>query len=349
MRKVALIDRDGTLIKEPADFQIDSIQKFELVPGTISSLKSLKNLGFELIMVTNQDDLGSEHYPYSAYEEIQNLLMGILRSEGIVFDSIYLCPHGEGDNCTCRKPLLGMLPFELIRDIDRNTSVVIGDRTSDLEMAKNLGVRGLQINGDWEPVLTELLNRDIVIERVTKETKINLTLSEYSKKINIRTPIGFLNHMLETFTRYSNLGIVLDASGDTHVDNHHLIEDVAIVLGKALARLRELNPNRRRFSNIMVMDEAKCQMTLDFGGRIYLGENFNFSNPYIGEFPATMVKHFFKSLCDHAKMSLHIDLSGEDDHHQTEVLFKNLGMVISEATDPRNLIDQELLSTKGAL
>lgn len=349
MQKVALIDRDATMIEEPADFQIDSVDKFKLLPKTITGLKALSNLGFSLIMITNQDGLGSKGYPKESYDEIQKLLLGILESEGIFFDEIYMCPHFDSDNCQCRKPLLGMLPSKLIQEIDRETSVVIGDRKSDLEMARNLGVRGVLIEGDWEQVITDVINQDILIKRKTKETNISLILSEYSKEICIETPVGFFTHMLETFTRFSGLGIKLQASGDTYVDYHHLVEDVAIVIGEGLSKLRKLNPNRNRFSNTVVMDEAKCQMTLDFGGRIFLSNDFSFRSAFIGDFPTEMINHFFKSLCDNAQISLHIELNGENDHHLAEVLFKTFGMVLKEAISSRNIFDQKILSTKGSL
>ena len=269
MRKVALIDRDGTIIKEPKDFQIDSVDKFELLPNAITSLKKLQNLGFDLIMVTNQDGLGTDNYPQKTFDELQRLLLSILKSEGVEFDSIYICPHFEEDQCSCRKPSLGMLPFELKKSIDRETSVVIGDRQSDMLMADNLGVQGLLIDGDWDKVISEYLESDIEVFRETKETKIDLKVSEYRKDISIETPIGFFSHMLETFSKYSGLGVRLKAQGDTHVDSHHLVEDVAIVFGMALSKLREKNPNRLRFSNVMVMDEAKAEMTIDFGGRAF--------------------------------------------------------------------------------
>ena len=349
MRKVALIDRDGTLIEEPEDFQIDSVEKFKLLPNTIQSLKFLKNLGFELIMISNQDGLGTEGYPQAIFDQLQNLLLGVLASEGVFFDEVYLCPHFEQDDCECRKPKLGMLPFKLKQQIDRVNSVIIGDRDSDLKMAENLGVRGIKIDGDWDVVIKEIILSDVSIERKTKETEIELTLSEYSKEIQIETSSGFLSHMLDTFARYSGLGFYLKAKGDTHVDQHHLVEDVAIVLGQALNQLRIKNPNRKRFSNAVVMDESKAQLTLDFGGRSYLVETLSFKSPLLGNFPTEMISHFFKSLCDQAQMSLHVDVQGENDHHKAEILFKTLGMVLKEALVYRDATTESILSTKGSL
>lgn len=349
MRKIALLDRDGTLIKEPADFQVDTLEKLELVDYVIPALLKLQERGYELVMVTNQDYLGSEGYPQASYDLVQEKMLSLFSSQGIEFNEIYMCPHGPSDNCTCRKPLLGMLPFELIRDVDREVSFMVGDRESDLVFARNLGIKGYMLDNslDWNGILSEELYKTITIEqkRKTKETDIQITLSEEAGKIDINTGIGFFDHMLNSFAKYSGLGLSINVEGDLEIDTHHTIEDVAIVLGAAFKKLQKLNPYRERFAYQMIMDEAVAKVTLDMANRVNFSWGGKFNAPMIGEMPSEMIIHFFKSLTENAGWSIKFEVSGDNDHHQAEVLFKCLGKSLKQAF----LKTDTLQSTKGVL
>lgn len=349
MKKVAFLDRDGTLIVEPADFQIDSLEKLELLPHVISALLEIKKRGYELIMISNQDYLGSIQYPLESFDKVQKKLISLFSSQGIEFDEIFICPHGPQEGCSCRKPKLGMLPDELIKHLDRNTSFVIGDRNSDLEMARNLGVRGylLDKNTSWNQIIDELFYRpyEVTAERKTLETFVSIKLSEKNQPNDISTGLGFFDHMLDSLIKFSAMSAQIKAQGDIHIDVHHLIEDVAIVLGGLFRQLTEVNPARERFHGAIAMDESSCQCLLDIGGRFHFVYQDQFTNSMIGKMPAEMIKHFFYSLAENAKWTLHLDIKGENNHHMAEAAFKIVGQAIGRSYHKKG----QILSTKGSL
>lgn len=355
MTKFLFIDRDGTLIKEPEDFQIDSVRKFSLLPGVISSLKTLSQKGYRFVMVSNQDGLGTKSYSQESFDEIQNLLISILESEGIFFEDILICPHFEESHCECRKPKTSLVFSYLARnDWDRGQSYVIGDRETDAYLARNMGLSSFILSSDltWEKV-TRLITdrpRSAVIKRKSTETDISLSLFlEGQGNYNINTGLGFFDHMLEQLARHSGMDLTLTAKGDLHVDQHHLIEDVALALGSALAKALGDKRGIARYSFWLPMDESSAKATVDLSGRPSLVFDAEFSEPYVGGLSVQMIKHFFKSLCDAGGVSLHLEAKGENTHHMVEGLFKVFGKILGEAIKLTSGIQNNIPSTKGLL
>ncbi|WP_047445634.1 bifunctional histidinol-phosphatase/imidazoleglycerol-phosphate dehydratase HisB [Alistipes sp. ZOR0009] len=378
-RKILFIDRDGTLINEPLDFQVDSLLKLKFYPNSISMLSRIaKELDYMLVMVTNQDGLGTNIYPQEAFDEVQTVLLEVFESVGVHFEAVHVDKTFPEDNSPNRKPNIGMLKRYLNGDFDIESSFVIGDRVTDVKMAKNIGCRAIWLNDEsglgtfelqhgveelsscialetrsWEKVY-EVLRfglRQISIERTTKETDISLSLNiDGSGKGAIDTGIGFLNHMLELFVKHSGIDLLLTVKGDLHVDEHHTVEDSAIVLGEAFNRALAAKVGIERYAFMLPMDESSASILLDWGGRSHLEWDVVFRREKIGDLPTELIKHFFKSFVEGARCNLHIRANGENEHHIAEAIFKGLARTVKIAV--RRDITQhnnDIPSTKGVI
>lgn len=352
-QKILFIDRDGTLIQEPEDKQIDTLEKLALEPGVIPALLRLKSLGYRLVMVTNQDGLGSTHYPQTQFAMIQEKLINLFASQGITFDAVHICPHWESDGCECRKPRLGLvLDYLAMPDLDRTRSYVIGDRETDCLLAERMRLTGLlyhKTQNDWPAIvaLIENKNRQATIRRETSETRIEARVDlDKEQGITIKTGLNFFDHMLEQFARHAGISLQLNATGDLQVDEHHLIEDTALVLGQALQHALGDKRCINRYGFLLPMDEAQAEIALDLSGRPYFIFSGTFSRDRVGDLPTEMVPHFFQSLTFALKATLHLKVSGTNAHHQVESLFKGVGRTFRVA---KQLTGMGIPSTKGVL
>ncbi|MBQ3804809.1 MAG: bifunctional histidinol-phosphatase/imidazoleglycerol-phosphate dehydratase HisB [Prevotella sp.] len=356
MKRLLFIDRDGTLIKEPADEQIDSFDKLEFVEGVFRNLGFIrKNLDFVFVMVSNQDGLGTDSFPEETFWPVHNFILKTLKGEGIEFDNILIDRHFPEDNHPCRKPGTGMLTQYIDNpEYDLAGSYVIGDRETDAQLARNLGCKSLILGKDgmtWEKI-AELLfagERIAEITRTTKETDITVRLNlDGTGKCDIETGLGFFDHMLEQIGRHGMMDLYVRCHGDLHVDEHHSIEDTGIVLGECI--LKALGDKRgiERYGYSLPMDDCLCQVALDFGGRPWLIWDAEFHREKVGEMPTEMFHHFFKSVSDASKMNLNIKAEGENEHHKIEGIFKAFARSIRMAVK-RDIYHYQLPSTKGAL
>lgn len=355
-KRILFIDRDGTLIKEPADEQIDSFEKLVFVEGVFRNLAFIrKNLDFEFVMVSNQDGLGTDSFPEDTFWPVHNFILQTLKGEGVEFDNILIDRHFPEDNHPCRKPGTGMLTEYMNNpEYDIEGSFVIGDRETDAQLAENLGCKSLILGKDdmtWEKI-AELLfagERIAEITRTTKETDITVRLNlDGTGKCDIQTGLGFFDHMLEQIGRHGMMDLYVRCNGDLHVDEHHSIEDTGIVLGECI--LKALGDKRgiERYGYSLPMDDCLCQVALDFGGRPWLIWDAEFHREKIGEMPTEMFHHFFKSVSDASKMNLNIKAEGENEHHKIEGIFKAFARSIRMAVK-RDIYHYQLPSTKGAL
>ncbi len=353
--KVLFIDRDGTMIFEPNDFQVDDLSKVKFVPNVISVLKELSEVGYELIMVSNQDGLGTKSFPTEQFEVYQRFMLDTLSSEGITFKKIFICPHLEDDNCECRKPKAGLLSeFLTHNNIDTSRSYVIGDRKTDMQLAERISLSGIKIDPSkrnaWLEIKKEILSLDkkITVSRATNETKITSTVDLSSdQKIDIQTGIGFYDHMLEQLAKHSGISIQIDCEGDLHIDEHHTVEDVAITLGDALNRALSTKAGIERYGFTLPMDDAQCTVALDLSGRPFFKFKGEFKRENIGGMPTELIEHFFYTLSQSLKANIHICVTGEDDHHKAESCFKCFGRAFSQAIKKSSI--SGVPSTKGAL
>lgn len=354
--RILFIDRDGTLIQEPADFQVDAVQKVQLVDGVIPALLELQHHGFRLVMVSNQDGLGTAAFPQHQFDTAHDFVMNLLESQGIVFDAVFICPHLPEDNCECRKPRTGLLTAYLAAtDIDVRQSAVIGDRDTDLELAERIGVRGLQVNAatsaslSW-PQIVELLcysDRTATESRETSETKIVCSVNlDSSTNVAVHSGIGFYDHMLEQIAKHGNFGLQLSCAGDLHIDEHHTVEDTAICLGTAIRKALGNKYGIGRYGFLLPMDESEAKISLDLSGRSTFRFSATFPRDNVGELSTEMVEHFFRSFADSLQAALHIEVVGENTHHMIEACFKSLGRVLRQAIARSGT---ELPSTKGVL
>ncbi len=353
MTPILFIDRDGTLIHEPADFQIDSVEKFKLLPDVIPSLLKLSQAGFRFVMITNQDGLGTAANPQDKFDMIQTLLLGILNSQNIHFDKILICPHLPKENCACRKPKTQLVHSYLAsNDMDRTRSYVIGDRKTDVELADNMGLKSFLLSDtvNWKTIAHELLEqpRTAHIHRKTKETDITIDVSlDGCGEIQIQSGIGFFDHMLEQLARHGSFDLKLKADGDLHIDQHHLVEDVGIALGQALKAALGDKRGIERFGFLLPMDEASTQSAVDLSGRAQFVFKAPLSTPTVGTLSTEMVPHFFKSLSESIGMSLQIETRGENNHHMVESMFKSVGRSLAMAFKKSKSL--AIPSTKGIL
>jgi len=368
-KKVLFIDRDGTLIWEPpTDFQIDSFEKFRFLPGIITWLgKIVRELDYELVMVTNQDGLGTDSFPENTFWPVQNLMVQTLESEGIVFAEICIDRTFEKDNAPTRKPNTGLLSKYLSGMYDLKNSFVIGDRLTDVKLAKNLGAKAIFITNydkadeykndiaiqvdSWKDIYEYLKipARKIVHERITKETAISIELNLDGKgRAAISTGLAFFDHMLEQIAKHGNVDLNITAKGDLHIDEHHTIEDVGIALGEAFLKALGDKKGIERYGFALPMDDCLAQVAIDFGGRNWIVWEADFKREKIGEMPTEMFFHFFKSFSDASKCNLNIKAEGTNEHHKIEAIFKAFAKTIKIAVK-RDMENMSLPSTKGIL
>lgn len=372
MQKVLFIDRDGTILTEPADEQIDSWSKFEFVPGVIHNLNYIcKYLDFKLVMVTNQDGLGTASFPEENFWPLQNLMMSTLQNEGVTFSEVLIDRSFPKDNLPTRKPGTGMLQDYLTPGkYDLANSFVIGDRLTDVALASNLGCRAILLNPSsakeaeekypsvcalvtdkWDDVFAYLRRgeRTAVVDRITHETQIHIAIDlDGTGKGDIDTGIGFFNHMLDQIARHSGVDLAVKVHGDLEVDMHHTIEDTGLALGEAIRKALGDKRGIARYGFCLPMDDCLAQVALDFGGRPWLVWKAEFNRERIGEMPTEMFFHFFKSLSDAAAMNLNIQAEGTNEHHKIEGIFKAFARSIKAAI-AQDVLKYELPSTKGTL
>ncbi|GAB1445115.1 bifunctional histidinol-phosphatase/imidazoleglycerol-phosphate dehydratase HisB [Flammeovirgaceae bacterium] len=365
MKKLLFIDRDGTLIIEPADKQIDSLEKLEFLPGVITWLRKIAERSeYELVMVSNQDGLGTSSFPEETFWPAHTKMIRTLENEGIKFSSEYIDRSFPNENKPTRKPGTAMLAPYFIPEYDLRNSYVIGDRATDMELAINLGCKGLLLNSDlttqlpqcqsvssWEDIYEHLVEapRKAEVIRNTNETQISIRLNLDGKGISkIKTGIGFFDHMLEQIARHAQMDLEIDAKGDLHVDEHHLIEDTGIALGNAFTKALGNKMGLARYGFCLPMDDCLAQVALDFGGRPWIEWAVEFKREKIGEMPTEMFFHFFKSFSDSARCNLNMKAEGENEHHKAEALFKAFAKSILMAKQ-RDLESAILPTTKGTL
>ena len=376
MRPILFIDRDGVILEEPAnDFQIDSIVKTNFVKGAISNLKKIaEDFGYYKVMVTNQDGLGTASYPLEDFEPYQSLMLRTLAGEGFEFDEIFIDKTFAKDNQPTRKPGIGMLTALLTNEaFDISNSFVIGDRWSDIALAKNIGCKAIYLKSalhsltpeqeaelrpyiafetdHWNDIYSflKLGLRKVSHERNTKETKIQIELNlDGNGNASIETGLGFFDHMLDQIARHGGLDLTVRCQGDLHIDEHHTIEDVGIALGEAFAKGLLDKRGMERYGFALPMDEAEAKVLIDFGGRNWLVWDASFKREKIGEMPTEMFFHFFKSFSDAAKANVNISCQGDNEHHKIEAIFKAFAKAIKMAVK-RNPYSDALPSTKGVL
>jgi imidazoleglycerol-phosphate dehydratase/histidinol-phosphatase len=367
---VLFIDRDGTIIKEPVDEQVDSLGKLDFLPKVIRNLYKIRQqTELELVMVTNQDGLGTESFPMQDFELPQKKMLDILEGEGVLFDAIKVDDHFPEDNSPNRKPGTGMLTEYMNGNCNLERSLVIGDRLTDIELAKNLGCKAVFIgestiveskqelkqyvfmcSTDWDEIGEGIIDfvNSVSIIRNTKETQITLKISRGSNKANkINTGLKFFDHMLDQIARHSGCSLQLTVKGDLEVDEHHTIEDTAIVLGQAYNQLLGNKIGINRYGFLLPMDDAQAKVAIDFSGRPWFKWNVDFTREYVGDFPTEMASHFFKTFSDNAQCNLHIEAGGENSHHVLESVFKGVAKAIKDAITRNN--SHEIPSTKGVL
>jgi imidazoleglycerol-phosphate dehydratase/histidinol-phosphatase len=355
-QRVLFIDRDGTIITEPADKQIDSLQKFRLVPDVIAGLQRLRDAGYTFVMVSNQDGLGTESFPEPTFREPHEFLRELLKSQGITFVEEFICPHKPADNCQCRKPKTGLLDDYLQNHpIDREHSYVIGDRETDLQLAQNLGIQGIRVRtaetpGDtWPEIAARLTARARVatVVRKTKETDIKVAVNlDRESPIQIETGLGFFDHMLEQIAKHGGFSLQLTCKGDLHIDEHHTVEDCALALGQALKQALGDKRGIHRYGFLLAMDEALAQVAIDLSGRPYFVFEGQFGRDSVGQLPTELVPHFFRSLAETLGAAINLKVQGENTHHMIEACFKGVGRTLRQAF---RITDTELPSTKGTL
>ena len=377
MKKVLFIDRDGTLIKEPEDYQIDAFEKLEFYPDVFYYLKKIADeLDFELVMITNQDGLGTASFPENTFWPVHNFMVQCFENEGVVFKNQYIDRTFAKDNAPTRKPRTGLLTSYFNENYDLTNSFVIGDRLTDIELAKNLNSKGILINdgrnldttelsvsnselssfialetNQWRMIyeFLKLESRTGKISRKTNETDIEISLNlDGTGQSNIDTGIAFFDHMLDQITRHGQMDLDIKVNGDLEVDEHHTIEDTAIALGELFNQTLGNKLGIERYGFCLPMDDCLAQVAIDFGGRNWLVWDADFKREYIGKMPTEMFMHFFKSFTDGAKCNLNIKAEGTNEHHKIEAIFKAFAKSIKIAVnrDPNKMI---LPSTKGML
>ena len=352
--KVLFVDRDGTLVEEPPDEQVDSLEKIRFLPGVFAALNELQANGFRLAMITNQDGLGTESFPTEHFERPQRFILDAFASQGITFEAIFVCPHKPADGCDCRKPSTKLVD-QWVRDnaVDLVHSAMIGDRQTDLDFAQNLGIRGLKVlaTGEaahtWPVIVKELTARRATIHRKTRETDILIKVDlDAEGPISAKTGIGFFDHMLEQLGKHGGFSMQLECLGDLHIDEHHTIEDCAIALGEALKAALGDKRGLHRDGFLLPMDEARAQVAIDLSGRAYSVFEGRFGREQVGTMPTELVPHFFRSLADSVGASIHVSVVGDNTHHMIEACFKGVGRALREALRRDG---HDLPSTKGTL
>lgn len=376
-KHILFIDRDGTLIHEPMDHQIDSLEKLAYYPKVFQGMAAIAKLDFELVMVTNQNGLGTPSFPEETFWPVQNKIMQAFEDEGVKFAAVYIDPTFPEDHAPTRKPGTAMLTKYINNpEYDLKNSFVIGDRITDVKLAENLGCKAIWLNNgslrgtkeiaesvedmkpwiaietvDWNKIyeFLKLSSRKIVHSRNTKETQIAISLNLDGRgEADVHTGIGFFDHMLEQIARHGNMDLNIQVKGDLHIDEHHTIEDVAITLGEAMYQALGDKRGIERYGFLLPMDDCLAQVAIDFGGRSWLVWDAEFKREKIGEMPTEMFYHFFKSFSDAAKCNLNIKAEGTNEHHKIEAVFKAFAKAIKMAVR-RDVNNMQLPSTKGVL
>lgn len=369
MKKVLFIDRDGTIVKEPpVDYQLDSFEKLEFLSQAITQLHRIaRELDYELVMVTNQDGLGTDSFPEDTFWPVHNLIMNILESEGVNFSEVLIDRSFPEQNATTRKPQTGLLTHYIKGNYDLANSFVIGDRNSDMQLAKNLGCKGIQLpsitddstfedelvvlkTDSWKEIFQFLKGqpRKVTVNRKTNETDIKITLNlDGSGTGTIDTGLKFYDHMLEQLQRHGSLDLDIKVDGDLEIDEHHTIEDTAIALGDAFAKALSTKKGINRYGFLLPMDDSLAQVAVDFGGRPWIVWEAAFKREYVGDMPTELFFHFFKSFSDAARCNLNMKVEGDNEHHMIESLFKAFAKAVKMAVKQTG--DGKLPSTKGTL
>ena len=352
MKKALFIDRDGTIIREPEDEQIDSLEKLEFVPGAIGALSSLAQLDFELVMVSNQDGLGTDSFPEEDFHPAHNKMLKTLEGEGVVFDEILIDRSFPEDNAPTRKPRTGLLTAYMDGSYDLASSFVIGDRESDMELARNLGATGLKL-GDlsWAEIAARVRasERRCTVSRKTAETDISICVDlDGGLESFSDTGLKFFDHMLDQLPHHGGISLQVRCKGDLEVDEHHTVEDVGIALGEALRTALGDKRGIDRYGFALPMDESRAMVLLDLGGRSELVWDVHFTREYVGDVPTEMFRHFFKSMSDAMKANLYVKAEGENNHHIAEAVFKAFARTLRQAVR-RDVFKGELPSSKGLL
>ncbi len=362
MKKVLFIDRDGTLVIEPPiDYQLDSLEKLEFYPGVFHYLSKIANeLEYALVMVTNQDGLGTESFPEETFWPAQNKILQAFKNEEVEFSEVLIDRSFPEENAATRKPRTGMLTHYIKGDYDLENSFVIGDRASDIELAQNLGANGIFIGqanenaalciSSWKEIYRFLKGqeRTATVIRNTSETAISVNINlDGAGKSSISTGIGFFDHMLDQIAKHGKIDLDISVQGDLYVDEHHTIEDVALALGSAFSKALGQKKGIARYGFLLPMDDCLAQVAIDFGGRPWLVWNADFQREMIGEMPTEMFMHFFKSFSDGAQCNLNIQADGTNEHHKIEAIFKGFARAIRMAVSKTS--DFSIPSTKGTL
>ena len=352
-RRILFVDRDGTLILEPEDEQIDSLEKLELVPGVIPALIKLADAGYELVIVSNQDGLGTDSFPTEDYEIPQQKMLDTFSSQGIHFADVLIDPHFEHENAPTRKPGIGLvLDYLKSGELDLADSWVIGDRETDLQLAENMGIGGLRLGEgfeDWASIAHRLVNRprQATVERRTNETDIRVFVDlDAGGRSDVATGIGFFDHMLDQLSSHGGFRLELSCKGDLEIDEHHTVEDCALALGQALDSALGDRRGIGRYGFVLPMDESLAQVAVDLSGRPAFEFMADFPRDTVGGLSTEMVRHFFASLSQSLGAALHLEVKGDNTHHMVEALFKGTGRALRPALARRGT---ELPSTKGVL
>ena len=352
-RKILFVDRDGTLIREPADEQIDSLEKLSFLPGVFSGLRRLiANGNYLLVMVTNQDGLGTAQYPRKAFELVQRKMLEAFDDQGIIFDDILIDTSLPEEKSEYRKPNTGLVQKYLRGDYDLANSIVIGDRQTDIQLALNIGCKAAFIRGfdsqlpegyalrciaqadDWWQLATLLTEqqRSISLSRSTTETELAVKLIiDGTKEVVVDTGLGFFDHMLQLLAFHAGVGLKLSGKGDLWVDEHHLVEDTGLLLGEAFKEVLGKKQALSRYGFVLPMDESQAIVSLDFSGRPWVEWKVNFQREKVGSFPTEMVAHFFRSFSQTAGLTLHVEATGNNEHHKLEAIFKGVGRSLQQA------------------
>jgi imidazoleglycerol-phosphate dehydratase/histidinol-phosphatase len=355
-RRIIFVDRDGTLVEETADEQVDRLDKVKLMPGVIPALVELQRAGYAFVMVTNQDGLGTPSLPTEAFEATHRFILELFASQGIGFEAVFVCPHFKHEGCACRKPRTGLVEaFIAAAPLDLGRCFMIGDRDTDLEFAQRLGIAGLRVlqggtpEQAWPAVAARILGvgRRAQLRRTTRETDVAVTVDLAAESpIRIASGLRFFDHMLDQLAKHGGFALELDCRGDLDIDEHHTVEDCALALGAAL---REALGDKRgigRYGFLLAMDEAEAQVALDLSGRPYFVWDGRFQRERVGDLPTELVPHFFRSLSDSLGAALHVTVRGDNSHHMVESCFKGVGRSLRQAL---RLEGGELPSTKGQL